>query len=80
VFLTIGVMLAEAAERLAVKVFYLAAAIILTLIVGVTRIYLGVHYPTDVLAGWLLGSAWALLCWAGAEIWLKRSSREETTH
>ena len=80
VFLSIGVMLAEAAERVALKAFYVGAAIVLTLIVGITRIYLGVHYPTDVLAGWLIGSAWALLCWAGAEIWLKRSSTAQTTH
>jgi undecaprenyl-diphosphatase len=71
VFLTIGVMLAEAAETVRLRVFYLGVAILLTLVVGVTRIYLGVHYPTDVLAGWLLGSAWALLCWVAVEIFLK---------
>ena len=67
VFLTIGVLLAEAAETTRLKAFYLGVAIFMTLVVGASRVYLGVHYPTDVLAGWMLGTAWALLCWAGAQ-------------
>jgi undecaprenyl-diphosphatase len=41
-------------------------AIFLTFAIGVSRVYLGVHWPTDVLGGWTLGAAWALLCWVVA--------------
>ena len=50
------------------RAFFLATAIGLTVLIGLSRIYLGVHYPTDVLAGWALGTAWALLCWVAANI------------
>jgi len=49
------------------KLYILVIASILAFLVGLTRIYLGVHWPTDVLAGWCVGTAWALGCWLDAK-------------
>jgi undecaprenyl-diphosphatase len=62
------------AERRATKIYCMAMAMLLTVLVGSTRVYLGVHYPTDVLAGWLAGMSWALMCWL-IERWLERRTR-----
>jgi undecaprenyl-diphosphatase len=61
VFLTLGAMLALHEPQRSLKVLYLATSVVLTLVVGLTRMYLGVHYPTDVIAGWCLGTGWAIL-------------------
>lgn len=65
VFLTLGLLLAEASDRRSLKVFFIALGICMTVAIGVSRIYLGVHFPTDVIAGWALGTAWSLVCWVG---------------
>lgn len=62
-YLTMGALLAQVQKRRRVKAFILAIALIVTLLVGISRIYLGVHWPTDVLAGWSAGAGWAILCW-----------------
>lgn len=79
VYLTLGALLARSHERRAVKVFFLLVAVLLLLMVGVSRVYLGVHWPTDVLAGWTAGAVWALLCWLVAR-WLqsRRTLEPET--
>lgn len=66
VYLTIGAILARAQPSRGLSVYLMSAAFALALLVGVSRVYLGVHYPTDVLAGWAVGGTWALLCWAVA--------------
>jgi undecaprenyl-diphosphatase len=63
VYLTLGALLMRIATRRLTKFYCMGAAMLLTAFVGASRVYLGVHYPTDVLAGWLLGLSWALLCW-----------------
>ena len=61
-YLTLGACLTETTEDSRLKAFYLGYAVFLTGIVGVSRVYLGVHYPTDVAAGWAIGTSWAMLC------------------
>ena len=63
VYLTLGALLMRVADRRATKIYCMAFAMLLAGLVGITRVYLGVHYPTDVLAGWLVGLSWALFCW-----------------
>jgi undecaprenyl-diphosphatase len=66
-FLTLGALLASGQTNIRIRAYLIALAALLTLSVGVSRVYLGVHWPTDVLAGWTAGAAWTLLCWVLAE-------------
>ena len=63
VYLTLSVLVARTQPDRRVKLFIMIFAVAITLLVGLSRIYLGVHWPTDVLAGWCLGAVWATLCW-----------------
>ncbi|HKH34153.1 MAG TPA: phosphatase PAP2 family protein, partial [Beijerinckiaceae bacterium] len=62
-YLTLGALLARVQPRRRIKAFFLGLAILLTIVIGMSRVYLGVHWPSDVLAGWCGGAAWAALCW-----------------
>lgn len=77
VYLTLGSLLAAVIPRTAVKVYVLAVAVFLSVVVGLSRLYLGMHYPTDILAGWMAGLGWALLCWTLAH-WLQRHRQLES--
>ncbi|MCW2244092.1 phosphatase PAP2 family protein [Azospirillum canadense] len=76
VYLTLGAMLARFVQGRRQKAYVLVVAIGLTLLIGCSRVYLGVHWPTDVLAGWCLGAAWASLFWMVA-LWLQRRGAVE---
>ncbi|HUR60175.1 MAG TPA: phosphatase PAP2 family protein [Opitutaceae bacterium] len=70
-YLTMGAVLSQTTKRRRQKIYITAAAVLLTLLTGLSRVYLGVHYPSDVLAGWSAGTAWAIMCWLVAR-WLRR--------
>ncbi|MCM2293736.1 phosphatase PAP2 family protein [Allorhizobium sp. BGMRC 0089] len=76
-YLTLGAMLARAQPTRRLRVFVILSGLLLTLLSGTSRVFLGVHYPTDILAGWTVGGAWALMVWMIAD-WLNRQDRGET--
>jgi undecaprenyl-diphosphatase len=71
VYLTLGSLLAGLSQQRRLRLYFFGVALLLTFLVGVSRVYMGVHYPTDVLAGWFAGLAWALSCSLAAR-WLRR--------
>ncbi len=75
-YLTLGALLVRVQAHSHLKAYILGVAIGATVLVGISRIYLGVHWPTDVLAGWCIGSAWAMVCWLVA-VWFQRRGQVE---
>jgi undecaprenyl-diphosphatase len=70
VYLTLGMVASRFVSRRRLKLLFIAVAMFITAAVGVSRVYLGVHWPSDVLAGWAIGFSWALVCWCVA-VWLQ---------
>jgi len=71
-YLTLGSLAARFLPDRKSKVFVLGLAVLTTVLVGTSRVYLGVHWPSDVLAGWCAGFAWAMLCWLAARLLQRR--------
>ena len=71
-YLTLAALLTRTQQSLAIRIYLMAAAAFLTLLIGLSRLMLGVHFPTDVLGGWCAGAAWASFCWLVARSFLRR--------
>jgi undecaprenyl-diphosphatase len=67
IYLTLGAILMRITDSRLTKVYCCTVAMLMTFLVGLSRVWLGVHYPTDVLAGWIVGLFWASLCWLVAQ-------------
>jgi undecaprenyl-diphosphatase len=78
VYLTLGALLARLQQQRRQAIFIMSIAILVTVLVGISRIYLAVHWPSDVLAGWVAGSIWATACWLAA--WQLRQWRRQRAH
>ncbi|MFK0691227.1 phosphatase PAP2 family protein [Mesorhizobium sp. IMUNJ 23033] len=73
-YLTLGSLAARFLHGRTTKIFVLCLAVLTTVLVGISRVYLGVHWPSDVLAGWCAGFAWAMLCWLVARVLQRRKA------
>jgi undecaprenyl-diphosphatase len=79
IYLTLAALLTRLVKTRVPKMYFIAIAMCATFLIGVSRVYLGVHYPSDVLAGWMAGLAWAVLCWAVATYLQRRGAVEKAS-
>jgi undecaprenyl-diphosphatase len=78
-YLTLGALLARLEKRRRLKLYFLSISVIVTILVGISRIYFGVHWPSDVMAGWAVGAAWAMGVWLVALLLQRRGKVEPPT-
>jgi undecaprenyl-diphosphatase len=76
VYLTLGVLIAPVLKHFWLRFYVMSLAILLAVLVGLSRIYMGVHYPTDVLAGWAAGLVWSLTCWLVSRSFIQHSKQD----
>jgi undecaprenyl-diphosphatase len=79
VYLTLAAMIVRLVEGHTLRVYVMVVAVVLSAVVGVSRVYLGVHWPTDVMAGWALGAAWAACSWLVVAALRRLRNREKAT-
>jgi undecaprenyl-diphosphatase len=82
VYLTLGALLMRIAKGRLARYYCIAIAMLVTFLVGCSRVLLGVHYPTDVIGGWLIGLSWAVLCLTVERLLERRAGlrREQQEH
>jgi undecaprenyl-diphosphatase len=80
VYLTQAAIIARIQKNKKIRIYILSAALFLVFIIGFSRVYLGVHYPTDVIGGWTVGLAWASFCWLVAWYLQKRNKLKQQTN
>jgi undecaprenyl-diphosphatase len=77
VYLTLGALLARVVDERRLKLYFLVAALVLSAMVGLSRVYMGVHYPSDVVAGWSAGLVWSTVCWITVKVLQQRGVVEK---
>ncbi len=78
VYLTLAAIVSATITQWSLKVYVFVVAFTIVVLIGVSRVYMGVHYPTDVLAGWVAGIVWALLSWNVTKVLSRRGAIGES--